>query len=163
MWNRLLDAVETSFASVGAALLIYLALSIDFEVVSRYFFGRPIRGVVDFTEYGLLYILFLSTAWVLAKEGHVKIDILLEALPSRVQRALNTITSLIAALACAVFFYFSLWLTWEAFEGADILWRAIIVPRWSIFVIMPLGSVLLTIQFLRRAWLYWSRHEKGGS
>ena len=159
MLNRLFDRILISLACVAAASIVYTALSIDFEVVMRYFFNRPIAGVVDFSEYGLLYILFLTAAWVLARERHVKVDLLLSALSSRVQRVLNTTTSLVGALACAIFCCFGLWLTWEAFEAGALLWKATLIPKWPIYMIIPFGSLLLTLQFLRRAWLYWSRHE----
>ena len=166
MLNRLFDRILISLACVAAATIVCIALSIDFEVVMRYFFNRPIGGVIDFSEYGLLYILFLTAAWVLAREGHVKVDLLLAALPSRRQRVLNIITSLVGALACAIFFCFGVWITWEAFEAGALLWKATFVPKWPIYMIIPFGSLLLSLQFLRRAWLYWSRHgmlEKGES
>jgi hypothetical protein len=30
--------------------------------------------------------------------------------------------------------------------------RAVTVPKWIIFIIIPIGSILLTIQFFRLAW-----------
>jgi TRAP-type mannitol/chloroaromatic compound transport system permease small subunit len=30
--------------------------------------------------------------------------------------------------------------------------RAVTVPKWTIFIIIPIGSILLTIQFFRMAW-----------
>lgn len=152
MVNRLFDRVLISLAWVAAAIVVYLAVSVDFEVVMRYFFNRPTSWTVDFAEYALIYILFLSAAWVLSREGHVKIDFLLRALSTRVQRVVNIITSLVGAGACGVFFWFSLRATWEAFLAGDLIFRATVVPKWPIFMIMPIGSLLLTLQFLRSAW-----------
>jgi TRAP-type C4-dicarboxylate transport system permease small subunit len=30
--------------------------------------------------------------------------------------------------------------------------RGVTIPKWIIFVIIPIGSILLTIQFFRMAW-----------
>ena len=154
MLQRLLDRMLVVTVVVAGGLVVYLAVTLDFEIVMRYFFNRPTTWVIDFSEYALLYITFLGAAWVLSKEGHVKIDLLLNALSPRNQQVLNTITSLLGAGACAVFLWLSLWVSWEAFEAGHIFWRATIIPKWPILIVMPIGSLFLTIQFLRRAWLY---------
>ena len=154
MLARLFERALIALASVAAGIVIYIVLTIDYEVVMRYFFRRPTTWVIDFTEYALLYIVFLASAWVLREEGHVRIDLLLVVLSPKVQRLLNAITSVIAAVACCLLFVFSLWVTWDAFKGGEILWKATIVPKWPVYIIMPIGSLLLTVQFLIRAWRY---------
>jgi TRAP-type C4-dicarboxylate transport system permease small subunit len=154
MLRRVFERVLTALACVAAAIVVYTVLTIDYEVVMRYFFQRPTTWVIDFTEYALLYMVFLASAWVLRQEGHVNINLLLVALSPRVQRLLNAITSVIAAAACCVLFGFSLWVTWDAFVRGEVLWKSTIVPKWPIYIVMPIGSLLLTVQFLIRAWGY---------
>ena len=152
MLNRLFERVLITLACVAAGIVVYTVVTIDYEVVMRYFFRRPTTWVIDFTEYALLYIVFLASAWVLREEGHVNINILLIVLSPKVQRLLNTITSVVAAVACCLLFWFSLSVTWDAFVRGEVLWKSTIVPKWPIYIIMPIGSLLLTVQFLIRAW-----------
>ena len=154
MLNRLFDRILLSLASVAAAVLVFTTLSVDFEVIMRYGFTRPTSWVVAFSEYALLYILFLGTAWVLSEDGHVKVDILLRLLSPRNQRVLNIFTAIAGAVACAIFFWYGASQTWGVFQAGDVLWRSIIIPKWPIWMIMPFGGLLLTIQFIRRAWFY---------
>ncbi|MBI4186539.1 MAG: TRAP transporter small permease [Chloroflexi bacterium] len=159
MLSRLFDRVLFASAVVAAALVVYMAVTTDFDVIMRYFFRRPTRWAVDFSEYALLYVTFLGAAWVLAREGHVKIDIVLNALSSRSQQLLNIITSLLGAGACGIFFWLGLEVTWEVYEAGDILWKSTIIPKWPVWMVMPAGSLLLTIQFLRRTWYYVRGHD----
>ena len=154
MVNRIFDRMLAALAVVAAVITLYLVLSVDFEVIMRYVFNRPTRWVVDFTEYALVYILFLAMAWALSREGHVKVDILLSMLPARKQRMLNIITSVAGAVGCAVFFWVTMWMTLDAFREGILLLRATIVPRGPIWMVMPIGSFFLTIQFVRRAWVF---------
>lgn len=119
----------------------------------RYLLNSPTAWVVTLTEYSMLYLLFLSTALVLQRERHVRMDLLLNSLRPRVRRILNTITSLVGAVVCAILFWYSLQLTMEAYQAKFFLETAIITPKWLVLMPMPLGSFFLTIQFLRRAWL----------
>ena len=159
MLGRLFDRILLALACVAAAIVIYTGLSVDYEVIMRYFFNEPTLWVVAFAENAMIFILFLCTAWVLSHEDHVKVDLLVSALSTKKQHLLNTITSVIGTLSCAIFFLLSVWLTWEAYVGGDLLWKAIITPKWPILAVMPFGSLMLTIQFGRRAWRYWGLHK----
>jgi len=154
MLERLFERVLRALACAAAGIVVYTVLTVDYEVVMRYFFQRPTTWVIDFTEYALLYVVFLASAWVLREEGHVNINILLVLLSPRVRRLLNAVTSVIASAACCLLFWFSLWVTWDAFVRGEVLWKSTIVPKWPVYVIMPIGSLLLTVQFLIRAWRY---------
>ena len=129
-------------------------VSVNYEVVMRYFLNSPTAWVVNFTEYSMLYLVFLSVPLVLARERHVKLDFLLNSLSPKVQRTLNTVTSLVGAISCAVLFWYSLQITSRALELNSVIVAAILTPKWIILAIMPVGSFFLTVQFLRRAWFY---------
>ena len=162
MLNRLFDRVLLILAGVAAVILVFTTVSVDFEVIMRYAFNNPTKWVVDFSEYALVFILFLSTAWVLSQEGHVKIDLLLKAFSGKTQRVVNIVTSIIGAVACAIFFGYALWITLEIFQAGDVLWRATIIPKGPIWIVMPIGSFLLTLQFARKAWFLFRNREMLG-
>src|SRR4030042_3848343 len=157
--NRMFDRVLIGLAIVAAGLTVILMVCVDFEVVMRYVLGRPTKWVVDFSEYVVFYITFLAAAWVLFKDEHIKIDVVMSALTQRTQRVLNIVYSLIGAGACAVFCLFSWWATWAAFKKGELIWHSIIVPKWLIWMVMPIASLLLAVQFLRRAWFFANKHE----
>ena len=50
---------------IGAAILAFLMLAVCWDVVARTIVGKPLIWLLEFTEYGLLYMTFLCTAWVL--------------------------------------------------------------------------------------------------
>ena len=154
MLIRVYHHLLAGLAVVAGAVLIFVVASITFEVVMRYFLNRPTSWVVDFSQYALVYITFLAAAWVLKREGHVKIEVLVDYLPQKTQRALNTTTSIIGALLCGLFFWYSLQITVEAFEAKAMFVEATVVLKWPILMVLPLGSFVIGLQFLRRAWLF---------
>ena len=152
--DRVFSYVLIGFACAGGVVLIYVMITVGFEVVMRYFLNRPTNWVVDFTEYGLIFLAFLGAAWVLAGERHTKIEILLERLPVNVQRRLNTGMSVVGAFFCGIFFWYCLQITVEAIELGKLFFKSIVFPQWPIWTVMTMGSLLLTLQFLRRTWYY---------
>ena len=139
-------------ASAAGAVLVLLALSINFEVVMRYFLGSPTSWVVDFSQYALVYITFLAAAWVLAREGHVRIELLVNRLSPKVQRLLKFSTSVVGAVLCGLFFWYSLQITLEAINTKELFVEATVVPKWPILIVLPIGSIVITLEFLRKAW-----------
>jgi TRAP-type C4-dicarboxylate transport system permease small subunit len=152
--GQVLDSMLITLTYLAGGLLLFMTGSVVFEIVMRYFFNSPSHWVVEISEYMLLYIAFLTGAWVLKREGHVKIDMLVKALPPRAQAVLNTVTSGIGFLVCSLFFWVSFSLTWETFVTGEVLFRAVHVPKWAVLVVIPVGLLLLALQFVRRAWLY---------
>ena len=87
--NRLLGATEATikwFAYIGAFLLIPLILSMVTEVFSRYVFNAPTLWAYE-TAYFLTGSFFLlGLAYTLQMGGHVKVDLMTELLPDRVNQ-----------------------------------------------------------------------------
>jgi TRAP-type mannitol/chloroaromatic compound transport system permease small subunit len=58
----------------------------------------------------------------------------------------------IGGITCAVMIYFGIDYARECILKGITDVRAVTVPKWAIFIIIPAGSILLTIQFFRMAW-----------
>ena len=149
----LFDRILEWMAVIAAATLAAVTLSVVYEVVMRYAFGKPTSWVIDFSEYALLACLFFSTAWVLSRDAHIKIDIFLMLFPPQVVRVLALMASVIGAFSSAVFLCVAAIVVWEAYRDSEVIWRSVIVPKWLVWSPMPIGSFFLTIQFIRRAWM----------
>lgn len=150
--SRALDFVIVAGAVLAVAILVALVASVAFEVVMRYFFNRPTRWVVEFSEYALLWLAFLGGAWVLREEAHVKVEMLVEILPPRTQEIIHIITSLVGMVTCALFCWVSTVFIVELYDSGEVLFRSMIVKKWAVMSVIAPGLLLLTLQFMRRAW-----------
>ena len=163
--SKVIDAILTLGGYASAALIVIVTLMLIYEVLTRYFFQRPSIWALDFTRYAILYLTFLGTAWLLREEGHVKIEIITASFSSKGQALMNGVTSLIALVACCIFFWEATKSTWHAYQIGQTLERSLVVPRYLIIGIMPLGTFLLCLQFMRRAWAHFRafRDHSGSS
>ena len=146
------DGVVVSLAVLAAAMCVLLMLGVSINVVLRYFFDKPLLGTETVCEFFLLWLTFLGTAWVLKRGKHVKIDIMVNRLNLKTQAVLNIILSIIGA----VIFLFIMW--YGAIACWDYIQRGVWLPMilrplkgvaWSI---VPIGSFILAVQFLRNAY-----------
>ena len=155
------------FAFVGAILIIYIMAATCLEVVARRI-RYPQKWVIETTEYSLLFITFLATAWLLRGEHHVRMDILVNALNQRAQTFLGIISSIIGITVSLVLVVFGSMVTWDYFQRGVFRPTPLLTPAAPLYAIIPLGSFLLLIQFVRRTYGYlriWNRTtmDKEGS
>ena len=137
----------TAFAA--AALLIFMMLAICLEVVARRI-GYPQEWQMEITEDCMIFITFLGTAWLLKREGHVKMDILVNALNPRAQAWLGIITSVIGVIISLYLVVWGSMTTWDHYQRGVFQMTPLLMPTAPLLAIIPIGSILLLIQFLRR-------------
>lgn len=150
--GRALDALITTCAYLAVAIMIALVGSVCYEVVMRYFLNAPTRWVVEFSEYALLQLAFLGGAWVLREEAHVSVEMVTELLPRSGREIMFVITSVVGAATCALFFWVSLNYLIGIQASGETLFKSVQVKKWAVMAVMAPGLLLLTLQFIRRAW-----------
>ena len=150
--GRALDLAIMACALLAVGVLVALVFSVAFEVVMRYFFNAPTRWVVEFSEYALLQLAFLGGAWVLREEAHVSVEMLVEILPRGARSFLFVATSLVGAATCGLFFWVSLTYLIGIHNAGEVLYKSVQVKKWAVMAVIAPGLLLLTLQFLRRAW-----------
>ena len=151
---RAFERVTVVLAGFAAILILAMSLWITYDVLSRYFFDAASPWAFDLSEYALVWITFLGAPWVLLQDRHVRIEILVEVLPLKLQRFLGILVCVTAIIICAI-------LTWrtgiaaiEYFERNVMMPRIWRIPRIWPYCIIPIGSALLTIAFILRLGLY---------
>ena len=151
------DHILNFFYWVSCVLIGFMTVIVSADVFSRQVLGHPTVWVIELCEYGLLWITFLGTAWLLREEGHIRIDLIVNRLNPRSASMVDTITSVVGAVLCLII----------AWHGAEVVGGFFVsgvrsiemlqIPRYLILWVIPMGSFLLFIQFLRRAHKYWGK------
>ena len=149
--ERAWDSLLNGFAYVAGLLVVTVTFSVLYEVVARYFFNSPTIWAVDLTEYSLVYITFLGTPWVLRDRAHTRVEIVVERLRPKVRLILGIVVPLVATVAAVVMAWEGALETWESYLGGHAELKAWRVYRWPLILPICVGSVLLTIEFLRQA------------
>jgi C4-dicarboxylate transporter DctQ subunit len=146
------DKIIEFMAALAALIMVFITFAVCRDVVMRYFFARPSIWVVQTCEYALLWMVFLATTWLLREGGHVSVDILFARLKGKPKFILSIIMYSIGGLACLLLTIFATQYTYESIVEHITDVRAVTVPMYSVFIIIPIGSAFLVIQFFRMVW-----------
>jgi len=93
----------------------------------------------------------MCAAWLLKKERHVSVDLLITRLSTRVQTLLSIFTSAIGAAICGAIIWYGSLATLASWQRGMYTATVLEVPVAYLMVIILAGSLLLFIQFARRA------------
>ncbi|MFC1902627.1 TRAP transporter small permease [Chloroflexota bacterium] len=151
-FNAVFDRVLDVSAILTGLLIVFIMVSTNSEIISRKLLNASFLWVVPYSEYSLAYIVFLGTAWLLKREGHVRIDIVLNWLNPRQKALLNAITSIITAILCLIIAYVAVLVTWDIYQRGVYIVGILETPKAPLLAIIPVGFLLLFIQFLRRTY-----------
>jgi len=146
------DKIIDWMALLAGVILVFITAAVCYTIGMRYLFTKTTIWIMQTTEYALLWIVFLATTWLLREGGHITTDLIYTHLNTKTKHILDCIMFVIGDLACAVMVYFGVDYTYECILKGVTDVRAVTVPKWTIFIIIPIGSILLTIQFFRMAW-----------
>ena len=147
------DRIIDYLAYIAGGIIIFVALSVFLNVMSRQLLRVSVLGVIEIGEYSLCYITFLATAWLLKKEGHVRMDLVVNRLNPRTQAWVNMFMSVIGAGLCLTLTWYGVIVTLDAWQRNVFLSSTVLqAPLALLLFIIPVGCFLLFIQFLRRAY-----------
>jgi C4-dicarboxylate transporter DctQ subunit len=146
------DGLIDFMALLAGTILIFICAAVCYTIGMRFLFTKTTIWIMQTTEYALLWIVFLATTWLLREGGHITTDVVYTHLNEKTKHYLDCIMFVIGGLACAIMVYFGIDYMRECIVKGVTDVRAVTVPKWTIFIIIPVGSILLTIQFFRMVW-----------
>jgi len=149
---RIVDRIIDIGAILSAAIIVFALFAVNVEVFMRYFVGEVLTWVIDITAILLIFMTFLGGAWLLRKDGHVVMDIVVIRLNPKTQSLLNIINCTVVTILCAVMIWYGTKSTWFHYQMGIWIPTALETPKWIVLSIIPLGSFLLFIQALRKTY-----------
>jgi C4-dicarboxylate transporter, DctQ subunit len=149
---RLFDKLLNVMAGLAGTILVFITAAVCYTIGMRFLFTKTTIWIMQTTEYALLWIVFLATTWLLRERGHITTDVIYTHLNEKTKHYLDCIMYVIGGLTCAMMFYLGVLYTYDSIINRVTDVRAVTVPKSAVFIIIPIGSILLTIQFFRMAW-----------
>ncbi len=156
---RLVERPARWLAYLSALLILSMSLWITYDVVTRNLFGWASPWAFDLSEYSLVWMTFLAAPWILLRDGHVRVEILIDALGPRPQRAIGIAVSAVGLAACAVLAWRTGIAAVEYAQNDVRVGRIWNIPRIYPYVAVPFGSAALTLAFAARLLTYLGERD----
>lgn len=147
-------ALLAALALAGCAILMAMMLVIVADVALR---NLPVqsgaRGLPWSTEVSelMLYLITMCVApWLLRRGQHIRVDIVLRALPPRVAWALELGGDAVGLACCGAIAWYGARAAWDSHASGAVVIKTLITPEWWWLAPLPVVFVLLGIEMAFR-------------
>jgi TRAP-type C4-dicarboxylate transport system permease small subunit len=147
---RAYRALLHACAVVAALLLGVTALFVTGDVVARNVGLGTLPWILEVSEYVLPLATFLVAPWLLARNEHVRLDVLLTSLSPRIGRSLARGGDLLGLAVCAVFVIYGARAIAASAQQGSLVIKSVVFPEWWLYAPVPFCFALLAVEFVRR-------------
>jgi len=149
--GRLVRGIDLASRTAGVAATVLLAaavLVVCQMIFIRYVLNASTIWQTEFVIYAIVASTFIGSPYVLLHKGHVRVDLLPNALGGRWRLALDWVAGSLSIVFCLLlgwagwhFFYEALSRGWKT----ETVWA---IPLWIPLLPLPLGIGLLCLQYV---------------
>ena len=150
LYGRLLAGL----ALAACALLFLMTLMICADVLLR---NVPLVAGVqglpwsnEASEAMLFLITMLTAPWLLRRGRHIRVDILLRAIPKRIGWICEWVSDALALGCCLVMMVFGGKAAWASFQAGSMSIKTLVTPEWWLLAPLPLAFALLAGELVFR-------------
>ena len=143
------DFIIELLAFLAGIILLVITFVVTGSALVRYMGFRAPLWTLQYTEYGLLWFTFLGAAWLLREDGHIRIDTVISRLYANTRRKVEIINDILGFIVSVAIFWFGTLHTIDLYQRGIMEVKGVTVPKTPIFLIIPLGGLALSIQFVR--------------
>jgi TRAP-type C4-dicarboxylate transport system permease small subunit len=146
LYGKLLDALAT----IAALMLLAMVIIVTGDILLRNLFVKGFLWANEVSEYALYLITLLTAPWILRRGQHVRLDLLLTALPKGGAWILEAIGDIAGFIVCLIMIRYGTLMTLDAIRSGSLTIKNLIFPEWWLLAPLPLTFLLLAIEFVFR-------------
>jgi C4-dicarboxylate transporter DctQ subunit len=160
---KLLDRLEEWLIAIlmgGATLLIFVAVihryaacCAPIAVVQDLFLKIDLSWAQELCIYMFVWMAKFGAAYGVRTGIHVGVDVLINQLPPRWRKAYVLVGLILGAVFTGIIASFGAYFTW-GMAHTDQTSPDLEIPKWIVYLCIPLGSGLMCFRFLQVAWAF---------
>ena len=142
--RRLLDFIYFASGALAAVSLVAILLLIVVQMVARWT-GEVFHGAASYAGYAMAAASFLAFANALNRGAHIRVSVLLNALPAGPKRLLEIWCFGLAAAIAWYFTYYAYWFVYWSWKFNEVSQAQDATSLWIPQSVMVVGGGILAI------------------
>lgn len=159
--EKVINSLLNGMSYVGRGIVVIIAFLIVIDVLLTNILNDSLPWVLEVTEYLLVFLTFFGSAWLLRENGHIQFDLLINNLSERTRKVFELISSCIGFIVSIIVTVFGFITTVDLYTRGAYTDAMLQIPRFILIIIIPIGFLFLSIQFLRNIISYFFTNGKG--
>jgi TRAP-type C4-dicarboxylate transport system permease small subunit len=147
---RAIDRLARSLGFAGQLVLLFMVVTICYDVVMRYLFVAPTTWSLEVNTFLIVFLAVIPAADALNADAQLRISFLADRLPLAPRRLLHVLTCLLGAGFCAIMVWKGGAMTLQALQYDERLSTPLGTPMALPYALLPVGFAVLGLTFLAR-------------
>lgn len=150
-FKRLNNYAGTVVNGMEVSILVFCVAALGILLIANVFartFFQSIYFAEEVSKFLVMLTTFAGVSYGVRKARHIRMGAFLDAMPPRMEKGFIIIISLISAIVMGIM----AWASYEYLVNAmskGHMTPALRVPKWTFYVIIPIGFGLACIQYIR--------------
>ena len=146
IFGRVFDAL----AVAAALILLAMVVVVTADIVLRNTTRGGFAWANEVSEYALYLMTLLTAPWLLRRGQHVRLDIILTLVPSRVAWLMEAAGDALGFCVSVVLVRYGFAMTADSARLGAITIKNLVFPEWWLLAPLPAAFALLAIEFVFR-------------
>jgi C4-dicarboxylate transporter DctQ subunit len=149
--QRLNRYLGTLVNAVEVSILVFCVASLGILLITNVFartFFQSIYFAEEVSKFLVMLTTFTGVSYAVRKARHIRMGAFLDAMPEKMEKMFIIIISIVSAVVMGIMTWFSYKYLMNAMDMGHMT-PALRVPKWTFYVIIPIGFGLACIQYIR--------------
>ena len=160
LYGRLLSALAYCACAVLFAMMLMICADVLLRNVTLIPSVRGLPWANELTENMLYLITMFSAPYLLRQGQHIRVDILLRAIPRHLAWHFEWVTDILAFACCMALAFYGSRATFASYDSGALTIKSLVTPEWWFLAPLPVAFVLLAVEVLFRLHRLW-QGERG--
>ena len=145
-YGRVLDLMMLA----ASALIFVMTMVIGADVLLRNIGAGGLPWSAEISEDVIYLVTLLAAPWLLRQGQHIRVDIVLRALPRALAWGLEWVGDALGLFCCLYFVWYGAKAALDSFMSGSLSIKTLILPEWWLLAPMPVAFALLALEFVFR-------------
>ena len=150
---KIIDKITSRLNGLSSICIAIITIFILVEIFARKFFNYGFNFVLEVSSYLLAASWFLSAAYTLRTDGHVRVNIFTSILNDRIARMLDIFATILGIVLCLIFFRAIFILVTDSYFFHKTSFTALRAPLYIPQTFVAIGMFFMLIQMIMRLML----------
>jgi C4-dicarboxylate transporter DctQ subunit len=146
--NKYVGLLVNSFE---VSILVFCVASLGILLITNVFartFFQSIYFAEEVSKFLVMLTTFAGVSYAVRKARHIRMGAFLDMMPEKMEKVFIIIISIVSAVVMGIMTWFSYKYLMNAMDMGHMT-PALRVPKWTFYVIIPIGFGLACIQYIR--------------
>ncbi len=143
---KVIDNISEWCGRIASYVVIFILLTLAWEVLLRYVFNSPTIWVYEINSYVFCLYVAFSGAFTLLHNSHTNVDILYGKFHPKLKLYIDILSSIFLFIVIGVLLWKSSFMAWESWEFREESYSLLAAPIYPSKIVVPIGAAIFLLQ-----------------